>query len=753
MKFKRLLVLLVCTFCLLPVLTINPAVSAQSTIFTNPDFADTQIASGIFQPTSMEFAPDGRLFILRQNGTIRIYQDGALLPTPFATIPVDNVGERGLLGLAFHPNFASNNYLYLYYTTNTAPVHNRISRFTANGNVVVPNSETIIFEMDNLGTATNHNGGQLAFGLDGMLYAAIGDGAEDPGDAQSLDNLFGKILRLNPNGSIPSNNPFYNSTTGNNRAIWAYGLRNPFAFDIERISGRMFINDVGNTAFEEINQGQAGANYGWPLVEGNQVIGSLPPGYVAPIHTYPIQNEPECAITGAAFYRPTTMQFPSAYNRDYFFADYCSNRIFVRDHNNGTVTEFARNTLSSIVDLEVGPDGALYYLSYSMAAVSRISYQGVNEVPVISTHPQDVTVGYGESAQFTCSATGSQPISYQWRRNTSNISGATSNTYTIPVTSLSDDGAQFRCVATNDNGQATSNPAILTVLEGTPPQPSITITLPDSVSPNLYEAGKIMIFAGDYDDPDAVDANLPDTAFDWRIDFHHGTHTHPFRPSLPGRRSDSVTIADQGHTETNVWYRVYLTVTDSAGLRGSTYVDVYPLVTQLTVNTVPSGLLINLDGQPMLTPITFESVSGAQRIITAPQNQVLVGLHYRFDNWGHGGAASQTIITPATTTTYTANYVFESPANAAPIRNTFNTATPTLTWGSVTWAAGYEVQVSSQSNFRSVGFASGELDAATLAVTTPDLPDAIYYWRVRAKRANGSWGSWSPAETFVVTTN
>lgn len=703
----------------------------------------------------MEFAPDGRLFILLQGGTIRIYENGSLLSTPFMSIPVHNDGERGLLGIAFDPNFNSNNYIYVYYTTHpsTPPIHNRISRFTANGNVVLPNSEVIIFELNNLGAATNHNGGQLAF-KGNFLYAAIGDGGENPNNAQDRTNLFGSILRINKNGTIPSSNPFYGSLSGNNRAIWAYGLRNPFAFDFQPGSNLMYINDVGNQSFEEINNGQAGANYGWPAVEGDTVIGTKPPGYVGPIHTYPIQNNPQCAITGGAFYNPQSRQFPSSYTGDYFFADYCSSQIFVYDSGSDSAATFASNTLPSIVDLEVGPDGALYYLSYANAALSRITYQNDEAAPTISVQPQDVEVGVGQTAQFTCSATGSQPITYRWQRNNSNIPNANSTTYEIASASPNDDndGANFRCIAKNDFGQATSNSATLSVSPGTAPTPSIAINLPGSANSNLYEAGKMLEFAGSYTDPDDEDSDLPDSSFDWWIDFHHDEHVHPFRSkaSLRDRRSDSVQIDDQGHTEANVWLRVYLTVTDTNGLKNTTYIDVYPLVSQLTLNSSPSGLILNLDGQPAITPHVFPSVSGVQRIITAPLTQMLAGLDYSFENWGHGGNASQTIVTPPTNRTYTANYVFRSPDNAAPLRNVFSTATPTLTWGSITWAMGYQVEVSRQSNFSSVDFARDDLDMNTLNVTTSSLPDGVYYWRVRAQQANGSWGRWSPTEIFVI---
>ena len=149
-------------------------------------FTETSI-NGLASPTAMEIAPDGRIFVCLQTGSLRVIKNGVLLSTSFLTLNVDSNGERGLLGIAFDPNFANNNFLYVYYTVSTSPRHNRISRFTANGDVVVPGSETVILELDNLTSATNHNGGAIHFGPDGKLYVAVGENAT-PSNAQSCCN-------------------------------------------------------------------------------------------------------------------------------------------------------------------------------------------------------------------------------------------------------------------------------------------------------------------------------------------------------------------------------------------------------------------------------------------------------------------------------------------------------------------------------------------------------------------------------------
>src|SRR5687767_3266616 len=136
-------------------------------------FTESLIASGLNNPTAMQFAPDGRLFVCEQGGRLRVIKNGSLLSTPFLTVTVSSSGERGLLGVAFDPDFAVNQFVYIYYTATTPAIHNRVSRFTANGDTAVPGSETIILELNNLSTATNHNGGAMHFGPDGKLYIAV----------------------------------------------------------------------------------------------------------------------------------------------------------------------------------------------------------------------------------------------------------------------------------------------------------------------------------------------------------------------------------------------------------------------------------------------------------------------------------------------------------------------------------------------------------------------------------------------------
>ena len=358
-------------------------VSSNALAATLPtDFTETQLAGGLTNPTAMAFAPDGRLFVCQQGGQLRVVKNGVLLVTPFVSLTVDSNGERGLLGVAFDPNFATNNFVYVYYTATTPQVHNRVSRFTAsvaNPDVAQAGSEVAILDLNNLSGATNHNGGAIHFGPDGKLFIAVGENA-NPANSQTIGNLLGKILRINSDGTMPGDNPttfpgIAGSPSGINRAIWSVGLRNPFTFTFHPVSGRMFINDVGQNAWEEINDGISGSNYGWSICEG----ACVPPNanFRDPLFQYGHGNSATtgCAITGGAFYNPSTVNFPADYVGKYFYAEFCTGWIRRFDPTTGTDTSFATG-ISNPVDLIVTADGSLYYLARGTGSVFKVRFNG-----------------------------------------------------------------------------------------------------------------------------------------------------------------------------------------------------------------------------------------------------------------------------------------------------------------------------------------------------------------------------------------
>jgi glucose/arabinose dehydrogenase len=338
-------------------------------------FSRTTYASGFTAVTAMAFAPDGRLFVCEQDGELRVVPaGGGGAPTVFHTFTVTNQGEQGLLGVALHPDFTTNGLVYVYYTSPTPTNHNRVSRVVASASNpdVSTGVETVLLDdLPTVNAGLNHNGGALHFSpVDGKLYLAVGDQATSS-NAPSMTSRFGKILRYNDDLTIPTDNPFYGTATGVYRAIWALGLRNPFTFGFQPGTGRMFINDVGQSTWEEINDGVAGANYGWPTTEGP----TSNPSFRGPIYAYGHNTGlvTGIAIVGAAFYNPPAPTFPAPYLGSYFFADYGSGWINRLDPaNDDAVYAFAR-TGNLVFDLQVGPDGALYALA--RGATSSLVYR------------------------------------------------------------------------------------------------------------------------------------------------------------------------------------------------------------------------------------------------------------------------------------------------------------------------------------------------------------------------------------------
>jgi glucose/arabinose dehydrogenase len=394
---------------LLPIFVLGKPVSGAATVPNG--FQDSEFATGLEQVTAMEFAPDGskRLFVTEKDaGNIRVIKwnedgTGTLLQEPFAHIPnVDTRQTRGLLGITFHPSFGkgtNEDYVYAHYTQEVdGESHNRIVRFeeakNADGtpaDVATKNADGTsklepIFELDKLGTATTHDGGHIDFGNDGYLYVPVGDNKRNKLppilNTMKLNNLFGKVLRINADGSIPTDNPFLDETTGKNQAIYARGFRNPFSTAVEPAPGnRIYINDVGEQTWEEINDLKAGANYGWPKYEGFEGDRRFKKPVFAYKHDSLPRTPPEtsgCSISGGTFYYPpggTSTPFPEEeYQGDYFFADFCNGwirKLDVDGDDSEKVSGFASGA-SLPVDLKIGPDGGLYYLEWGSGSVRVI---------------------------------------------------------------------------------------------------------------------------------------------------------------------------------------------------------------------------------------------------------------------------------------------------------------------------------------------------------------------------------------------
>jgi glucose/arabinose dehydrogenase len=352
--------------------------AAAAAVGTTATIALVPLASGLNSALTVVHAGDGsgRLFIVLQGGQIMVFDGNNVLPRPFLDISalVSCCDERGLLGLAFHPNYATNGFFYVNYTNRRGDtVIARFSVSRTNRNLANPLSLTALLRVNQ--PFPNHNGGQLQFGPDGFLYIGLGDGGSggDPlNNGQSLDTLLGKLLRIDVNGAapyaVPASNPFV-GVPGTLPEIWAYGLRNPWRFTFDRLTGDMFIGDVGQSEWEEIDfqpvASAGGENYGWRIMEGSHCFdpstGCDQTGLVLPILEY--NHELGCAVIGGYRYRGGQVQ---ALVGRYLYADFCSGTIWSAVPGQGGAwgSSVLLETGFMISSFGEGPDGELYVLSY-----------------------------------------------------------------------------------------------------------------------------------------------------------------------------------------------------------------------------------------------------------------------------------------------------------------------------------------------------------------------------------------------------
>jgi glucose/arabinose dehydrogenase len=344
---------------------------------------DPFITSGLTAPVFLtQPLDDGRIFVVEQAGRIRVIRDGVLQTTPFLDISsrVLFSGERGLLSVAFHPQYATNRFFYVYYTTRTngttlANGDIVIERFTATANpeVADPNTAKLIITTAH-STYANHNGGLVSFGLDGMLYAALGDGGSggDPlGNGQNFNALLGSLIRIDVNGgdpyAIPPGNPFVGQANrrGEN---WAKGLRNPWRYAFDAPTGLLYIADVGQGAREEVNvlpAIQAGVNYGWNVMEGTICYNATTctqTGLTPPILDYVTHVNGTCSITGGYVYRGGAIP---GIRGHYFYSDYCAGFLRSFRYENGAAVDQKDwgLTMSNVSSFGVDAAGELYIMS------------------------------------------------------------------------------------------------------------------------------------------------------------------------------------------------------------------------------------------------------------------------------------------------------------------------------------------------------------------------------------------------------
>jgi hypothetical protein len=692
-----------------------PPPSPTLRAFVTPAGFDSQnvelnTAQPLIAPMKMAIASDGRIFVTTQAGTIRIVENDILLPTPFLTISgVETFGDDGLQAIALDPDFAttgqpgSGRFYTVHHFMSGSHGRPRVSIYRASsGNPNVANTTPeATFDLDSMiaeggGRPGSHTGATLQVGKDGALYVAVGMQDCPASECQDWTKSASKILRFDRSNLGPaSGNPY--ATSGTNeiqKRVWGRGFRNPFNMAVDRVSGEIFVDDVGSNhvispnplgAFEETNAvpnpglsgfvSAAPYDFGWPTSEGTgpHLVHRFENGQA---------NEnsggQDCAKIGGDFYRPNFVAFPASYVGAYFYADFCSTYLRYLPDSQQTpttgagaiptnaATEFVASTGVAITDIETHPNGAIYFVGRStperQGSAVGLMYKIFTSGPVPLVSVTAPTDGQRFSSGNPGVATVDIPITItasdsnggltlvEALLGTTVVGSCTSSPCNVTATGLGRGTYTIKGRATNVLGNTKTTDGVVITVDG----PNAVIATP--VVSSTFVAGQAVSYSGSATDASG-NAITTASAFTWNIYLNHGTHRH-LAGSATGT-TGSFTLPTHAETDPNISLGFFLTVTDSFGVSHTTSRTIQPVKPQLTLATTPvQGLSVKLDSSFKNSNFAFDSVAGIVRTIGAPLKQLhpTNGRRYEFLNWSHGGAYQHTISTPQTNTTYTANY-------------------------------------------------------------------------------------------------